>query len=106
MKDTKLCIKFTILERCLHYLMITPRTTNTKTDKNYVKFDKVNVLVLKVLILDNILNPDIRFERHVCPLVVQIYNIQKSFAAQLLSVLLHRVLYCILACHNIEFKVK
>ena len=25
MKDTNLCIKFTILERCLHYLMITPR---------------------------------------------------------------------------------
>ena len=24
MKDTNLCIKFTILERCLHYLMITP----------------------------------------------------------------------------------
>ena len=23
MKDTDLCIKFTILERCLHYLMIT-----------------------------------------------------------------------------------
>ena len=25
MKDTNICIKFTILERCLHYLMITPR---------------------------------------------------------------------------------
>ena len=25
MKDTNLCIKFTVLERCLHYLMITPR---------------------------------------------------------------------------------
>ena len=25
MKDTYLCIKFSILERCLHYLMITPR---------------------------------------------------------------------------------
>ena len=25
MKDTALCVKFTILERCLHYLMITPR---------------------------------------------------------------------------------
>ena len=25
MKDTNLCIKFAILERCLHYLMIIPR---------------------------------------------------------------------------------
>ena len=28
MEDTNLCIKFTILERCLHYLMITPRRSD------------------------------------------------------------------------------
>ena len=28
MTDTTLCIKFTILEKCLHYLMITPRNTS------------------------------------------------------------------------------
>ena len=29
MKDTDLCTKFTILERCLHYLMIAPRIINS-----------------------------------------------------------------------------
>ena len=28
MKDTTLCIKLNILEKCLHYLMITPRSNN------------------------------------------------------------------------------
>ena len=32
MKDTALCIKFTILEKCLHYIMITPRNSITVND--------------------------------------------------------------------------
>ena len=30
MKDTTLCIKFTILEKCLNYLMITPRNNQKR----------------------------------------------------------------------------
>ena len=33
MKETNLCIKLTILERCLHYLMITTRTVSYYTSK-------------------------------------------------------------------------
>ena len=40
-------MKFTILERCLHYLMITPRITRKEERLNWFELQKKDVCRLK-----------------------------------------------------------